>query len=402
MTRSPENLPAPLSGLRVIELGSYVAAPLGGMTLAQLGADVIRVDPPGGAPDVLRWPLAPSGVSLYWTGLNKAKRSVVLDLRSEPGRAALADLVASGGPGGGIVITNAGNRAGQRYEELRERRPDLVYVEVTGAADGRPAVDYTVNASAGFPLVTGPEEGRTPVNHVLPAWDVACGLYTSVAVLAAVREREQTGRGQHVQISLEDVALATAGNLGYLAEAELHGIDRPRIGNAVYGTYAHAFATADGAYLMVVALTARHWNDLVHLTGTGKAVRAIQDALGVDFSVEDDRYRHHRLLDALLEPWFAGRGVAEAEAALASSSVLWSRFRSFREIVTAGRDQLLANPVFGLLDQPGVGTHVAPGSPLRFDGRGGGPRPAPRLGEHTDEVLAEVTGRTAPPPAGRG
>src|SRR5215475_11313905 len=99
---------APLAGLRVIEVSSFVAAPLGGMTLAQLGAEVIRIDPPGGAPDTTRWPLSPDGKSLYWAGLNKGKRSVTLDLRSAAGQAAVADLIANSGPDGGILLTNAG------------------------------------------------------------------------------------------------------------------------------------------------------------------------------------------------------------------------------------------------------------------------------------------------------
>ncbi|HEX4658863.1 MAG TPA: CoA transferase [Streptosporangiaceae bacterium] len=98
---------APLVGLRVLEISTFVAAPLGGLTLAQLGADVIRIDPVGGGADIGRWPLAPSGTSLYWTGLNKGKRSVMLDFRSAEGRQIVADLVAASGPDGGVVLTNA-------------------------------------------------------------------------------------------------------------------------------------------------------------------------------------------------------------------------------------------------------------------------------------------------------
>ena len=116
---------APLAGLRIIEVSSFVAAPLGGMTLAQLGAEVIRIDPLGGAPDTTRWPLAPNGGSLYWAGLNKGKRSVTLDLRSPDGQRAVADLVASSGPDGGIVLTNAGLPVALlRSAAARAPRPD--------------------------------------------------------------------------------------------------------------------------------------------------------------------------------------------------------------------------------------------------------------------------------------
>jgi 2-methylfumaryl-CoA isomerase len=170
------NSTRPLDGLTVVEVSSYVAAPLGGLTLAQLGAEVIRVDPIGGAADQGRWPLAPSGISLFWTGMNKGKRSVTVNFRQPEGRQIVADLVRTSGAGGGIVLTNAVGRAWLGYPELARVRPDLIHLQILGYRDGRAAVDYTVNAETGFPMVTGPDTLEGPVNHVLPAWDVACGL----------------------------------------------------------------------------------------------------------------------------------------------------------------------------------------------------------------------------------
>src|SRR5579862_8985044 len=115
----------PLSGLRVIEVATFVAGPLGGMTLAQLGADVIRIDPPGGSADYTRWPVAASGMSLYWTGLNKAKRSLCVDFRSAEGRELVTRLIAEPGPGGGIVLTNT-DRSWLGYQALSKVRPDLI------------------------------------------------------------------------------------------------------------------------------------------------------------------------------------------------------------------------------------------------------------------------------------
>src|ERR1700739_2265521 len=134
---------APLEGLTVLEVSSFIAAPLGGLTLAQLGADVIRVDPVGGGADLGRWPLAPSGMSLYWTGLNKGKRSVTLNFRDRRGRGLLGELLAASGPGGGIVLTNAG-QDWLGYPALAEIRPDLIHLQIQGHRDGRRAVDYTV------------------------------------------------------------------------------------------------------------------------------------------------------------------------------------------------------------------------------------------------------------------
>jgi 2-methylfumaryl-CoA isomerase len=385
------NSPAPLDGLTVLEVSSFVAAPLGGMTLAQLGADVIRIDPVGGGADLGRWPLAPSGTSLYWTGLNKGKRSVTLNFRDPEGRGLLGDLLAASGPGGGIVLTNA-RREWLGYPALARVRPDLIHLQIQGHRDGRPAVDYTVNAATGFPLVTGPEELEGPVNHVLPAWDVTCGLYAAVGLLAAERRRARTGAGSAITLALADVALAVTGHLGFLAEAQVTGTGRPRIGNHLYGGLARDFATADGDRVMVVALTGRHFADLGAATGLTGTFAELERLLGADFGEEGDRYRHRQVIAALLEPWFAGRTVAEVERDLAGTSVLWSRYRRFTDLAADGA--LAGNPLLGPIDQPGVGPLLAPGSPLAMDGTTG-PRPAPALGADTAPVLTGLLGLSA-------
>jgi 2-methylfumaryl-CoA isomerase len=375
----------PLAGLRVIEVATFVAAPLGGMTLAQLGADVIRVDPLGGAADYTRWPLAASGTSLYWTGLNKAKRSLCADLRSAEGQELVSRLIAESGPGGGIVLTNA-DRRWLSYEALARLRPDLIHLRIEGHHDGSPAVDYTVNAEVGFPLVTGPESAAGPVNHVLPAWDVACGLYAAIGLLSADRQRRATGQGQQLSVALYDVALATAGNLGFLAEAQVNGVTRPRIGNHLYGGFARDFTSRDGRQVMVVALTGRHWQDLVAAADLGKPVSALEEALGADFSSEDDRFAYRKVLAALLQRWFADHDLPEIRESLSRTSVLWSVYRSFTEM--ADGDDIRANPMMGTVDQPGVGPYLAPASPIRVgEATGRGPVRAPALGEHSAEIL---------------
>lgn len=382
---------APLDGLTVLEISSFVAAPLGGMTLAQLGADVIRIDPVGGAADTGRWPLAPSGTSLYWTGLNKGKRSVTLNFRDAEGRRLLGDLLAATGPGGGIVLTNAGQEW-LGYPALARLRPDLIHMQIRGHRDGRAAVDYTVNASTGFPLITGPEDASGPVNHVLPAWDVACGLYAAVGLLAAERRRARTGAGSAITLALADVALAVAGHLGFLAEAQVTGAERPRIGNHLYGGLARDFATAGGERVMVVVLTGRHFGDLAAATGLDGVFAGLERLLGADFGEEGDRYRHRQVIAALLQPWFAARTVAEVERDLAGTSVLWSRYRRFTDLVASGA--LAGNPLLAEIDQPGVGPLLAPGSPLAMDGTTGA-RPAPVLGADTAAVLTGLLGLSA-------
>lgn len=377
----------PLADVSVIEVSSFVAAPLCGVTLAQLGAEVIRVDPIGGAADFRRWPLAESGASIYWTGLNKGKRSAAIDLRSNEGQNLVQRLIVEGD---GIVVTNASGLAWLSYERLAASRSDLIHVQLLGRGDGSTGVDYTVNAAVGFPYVTGPADHAGPINHVLPAWDVCCGLYAALAVTAAVRRRNQSGEGTHVSLALEDVALATAGNLGLLTEPQVNGTQRPRLGNAIFGQYGQNFTSSDGASFMVVALTGRHFRDLVKVTGTEAAVSAVADALKADFASEGDRYRHRDVLSGLFSPWFAEHTAEEVTEALSATTVLFERYRTFTEV--AADERVVRNPLFVRLNQPGVGEYFAPGMPASFDGHHPASAPAPTLGQDTASLLNDRLG----------
>jgi 2-methylfumaryl-CoA isomerase len=372
----------------VVEISSFVAVPLAGMTLAQLGAEVIRVDPVAGAADYRRWPLADSGTSIYWTGLNKGKRSVAVDTRSPEGQELVTRLIVEGGPNGGILITNVVGRQWHSYDSLVARRPDLIHLEVSGRSDGGTGVDYTVNAGLGFPLVTGAPDTAGPVNHVLPAWDVACGLYAALGITSALRHRDATGEGSRMRLPLEDVALATAGNLGFLTEPMVNGTQRERLGNAIYGQYGQTFTSADGVSFMLVALTGRHIRDLTELSGTAAEVAALADGLGVDFADEGQRFTHREALGALFGPWFAKHSAAEVAEALAGTSILWERYRSFAEAATD--DKVTANPLFAPLAQPGIGEYLAPGLPLAIGAERTPAVPAPALGDDTAAVLGDL------------
>ncbi len=379
----------PLAGVRIVEISSFVAVPLAGMTLAQMGAEVIRVDPIGGAADYHRWPLTDDGESIYWAGLNKGKRSVAADMRSPDGQDLVQRLIA----GGGVLITNVAGRQWHSYEALTRLRPDLIHVEVSGRADGGTGVDYTVNAAIGFPMVTGPAELATPVNHVLPAWDVTCGIYTALAVVTALRHRDSTGQGQRICIPLENVALATAGNLGFFTEVMINGTARQRIGNSVYGQYGQDFTSSDGASFMIVALTGRHFRDLTELTGTTKAVAALAETLGADLADEGQRYEHRGALFGLFNEWFSQHTAQEVTDALSASSVLWDRYRTFEE--AARGDRVTNNPMFTAIDQPRIGQYLAPGLPMSIGGVYPAAEVAPALGDDTAAVLGEWLGLSA-------
>ena len=204
-----------LKGLRIVEASAFIAAPLCGMTLAQLGADVIRFDPIGGGIDYHRWPVTTDNHSIYWAELNKGKRSLAVDLKHPQARELITRLIALPGPNGGILSTNLPAKGWLAHETLCQHRADIIQLAIVGDRHGGSAVDYTVNAKVGFPGLTGPQDDNRPVNHVLPAWDIAAALLASTSLLAALRVRDQTGQGQRIDMALADVALAAVGHLGY-------------------------------------------------------------------------------------------------------------------------------------------------------------------------------------------
>jgi 2-methylfumaryl-CoA isomerase len=381
--------PAILAGLRVVELSAFVAAPLGGATLAALGADVIRVDPPGGGIDIDRWPMH-RGASLYWAGLNQGKRSVTIDTRTEVGQRQVAGLIAAPGDGGGIVLTNLPVKGWSSYAELSKLRSDLIMVVITGNRDGGTAVDYTVNAALGFPWLTGPQDHESPVNHVLPAWDGMTGFLAALAILAAERHRRLHGEGQLVELSLFDVGLAVAGHLGLIGEALLEAQPRGRFGNDVYGTFGRDFGTREGRRVMVLALTARQWGSLGEATGLAHDFAELEARVGADFRKEADRWVNREPLGKMLAKWIAERDLAEVGEAFERHGVLWGPYQTFKQLVAEDPRASSANRMLEEVVHPGLGSFLTAGSPLRFSAAAPvPPRPAPALGEHTKEVLRE-------------
>jgi 2-methylfumaryl-CoA isomerase len=382
-----------LRGLRVVEAAAFIAGPSCGLHLAQMGADVIRIDQIGGGPDYRRWPLAPGGgASLYWEGLNKAKKSVALDLTRPEGRELAARIATAPGADAGLFVTNFPVEGFLSYERLRALREDLICVRVMGWPDGRPAVDYTVNAAVGVPLMTGPAGDETPVNHVLPAWDLLAGAYAAFALVSAERDRRLTGRGREVRIPLSDLAIASLGHLGQIGEVVTSGEDRPRMGNDLFGAFGRDFVTADGRRLMVVAITPRQWTGLVGLLGLENDVRRIEAELGVSFAKDEGlRFQHRARLTPLFEAAFAARAAADLIPAFEAKGVCWGPYQSLRAAVAGDPYFNAANPVLSEIDHPSGARYLAPSAAATLPGDARQPaRAAPLLGRDTQAVLSEV------------
>ncbi|HEY3800190.1 MAG TPA: CoA transferase [Caulobacteraceae bacterium] len=382
-----------LKGLTVVEAAAFIAGPTCGLYLGQFGAEVIRIDQLGGGPDFKRWPLTPAGDSLYWEGLNKAKKSVCVDLAGAEGRELAQRLATAPGEGRGLFVTNFPADGFLAYERLKALRDDLICVRVMGWADSRPALDYTINAAVGVPWMTGFPDDPRPVGHAFPAWDFITGAYAALALVSAERSRCAGAGGCEVRIPLSDIAATALANFGHLAEALMNGADRPRLGNDVYAAFGRDFAIKDGRRLMVVAITPRQWRALVQTLQLEAAVAALEAEVGVSFAAHEAvRYQHRDRLYPLFEAAFATRTAAELAPAFEAAGVCWSEYQKLTE---AAKDARLfeGNPVFGRADQPSGMDYPVPGPAATVVGRERGPpAPAPRLGADTDEVLADLLG----------
>ncbi|MFU7526912.1 CoA transferase [Qipengyuania sp. ASV99] len=387
-----------LNDLSIIEVSSFVASPTAGLYCAQMGAEVIRVDHKAGGLDYDRYMLTREGRSLSWENLNRAKKSVALDLRSPEGRELCVELAARTGQ----MITNLPEQSFLAHDAVKAAQPkaapDLTSVRIMGWHDGRQAMDFTVNAAAGYPLMTGPEEWdmqtAPPVNQVLPAWDFITGAYCAFALLAALRRRDASGEGSEVRVPLGDVAIGTLANSGTMAEMLYRGADRQRLGNAIWGAFGRDFRAKDGVRFMVAALTPKQWDGLVEAFGVAVPIGQLEARVGVKF-VDGDRprFEHRHALFDIFQNVASGHDYKALAARMAAHGCTFERYRTAFE-AASDPELVTDNPLFGPspANPSGFGypaTRSFANLPAQTPGD---PAPAPYLGQHSEEVLAERLG----------
>ncbi|MFB8344610.1 CoA transferase [Brucella cytisi] len=355
-----------LRGLRIIEVSAFVAMPLCGNTLAQLGAEVIRVDPPGGGVDYGRWPLSGRGGSIYWSGLNHAKRSVTADLRTPEGKAFVLDLIGDDG----IVITNL-SPAFLTDGMLLAERPQTILATLEGFPSGRTGVDYTINAASGLPLITGSEQASGPINSPFPTWDMLAGLHIALAIVASERRRRLEGQGAWIKCALSDVMLSAMTTLGFVGEAEVGGNVRQPIGNNIFGTFGHDFQTADGRRLMVVALTPRQWQELCKTTATTQVFAELEAELGFNFKLEGDRFRARDRICAVFADWFAARSLDDVRRLFERTTICWHPYQTIDALKEPG-DLIEESAIFERVFHQDVGEIWTSGPVFRLDGEARG------------------------------
>ena len=380
-----------LSGLRVIESSAFVAVPMAGMTLSQMGAEVIRFDRLEGGLDARRMPYSPSGHSLFWSGMNKGKKSIAVDMKSTKGKELISNLVTAPGKDAGLFLTNLKVRGWLDYETLSKVRSDIIIVTLTGDRHGKPQVDYTVNPALGIPDITGHEGSADPVANAIPAWDMIAGNMCVSSLLAAERYRLRHGVGQDVEIALKDVAAAAIGHLGMIADSTLNSDDRTKAGNALYGAYGKDFLCADGNRVMIIGLTNRQWSGIVKATDTTEQFKKLEKENNINLQDESIRWHWRHAITEIIEPWFKIRTVKDFADDFDKTGLTWSVFRSVKEALNVDPDLTEDNPLFKKILQPNAGEFLVPRHPANFSKvENSDATPAPALGEHTEEVLGDV------------
>ncbi|HTU11076.1 MAG TPA: CaiB/BaiF CoA-transferase family protein [Allosphingosinicella sp.] len=347
----------PLAGLKVVELARILAGPWAGQLLADLGAEVVKVERPGAGDDTRGWgpPFAGDGSAAYFHGCNRGKTSLAIDLESEAGQKRVCDLVRDAD----VLIENfkVGGlaRYGLDYATLKALNPRLIYCSITGfGQDGpyaeRAGYDFMIQGMGGIMDLTGEPDGEPQKAGVAFA-DIFTGVYASTAILAALRGREATGTGCHIDMALLDVQVAVLANqaMNYL----IGGAVPHRLGNAHPNIAPYrTFAVADGHVIVAVGNDAQ-FGRLLTLLGIAPDPR---------FATNADRVRNRGALDALLAPVIALRRRDELLAALAAAGIPGGPINDVAQVFAD--PQVIAR---GLRIDPGGVPGVA--SPIIIDGR---------------------------------
>jgi CoA:oxalate CoA-transferase len=373
----------PLTGLRVVDLSRVLAGPYCTMVLADLGADVVKLERPDGGDETRAWgPPFVGGESAYYLSVNRGKRSCALDLAHPDGRRAAIDLCAAAD----VVVENfragVADRLGLSHAALERRNPGIVHCSITGFGaerepPDRPGYDFVVQAESGLMSITGFDR---PTKVGVAVVDVLAGLHAAAAILAALRGRERDGQGARIEVPLLDSALA--GLVNQAANALATGVDPGLLGNAHPNIVPYQdFATASGR----IAIAA----------GNDRLFRALCATLGRPELADDDRFatnparvEHRDALVPELERALAGASADEWVERLAAAGVPGGKVRGVGEALAAAAEAGL--PATVRVDHPTAGELDLVRSPIRSAAIVPDPAAPPLLGQHTAAVLREA------------
>ena len=371
----------PLEGLRVLDLSRVLAGPYATMVLADLGADVIKVEHPERGDDTRHWgPPFAGGESAYFLSVNRNKRSIAQDLKAPEG----LDMVKSLAAEADVLIQNMRRgtleKRGLGYEALREANPGIVYCSVTGFGPGedrdRPGYDFLVQARAGIMGITGFPDGE-PTKVGVAIADIVCGLYATTAILAALRRREMSGEGSRIEVPLFETTLGWLANRAQ--EYLVSGEDKGRMGNA-HPTIV-PYQTFDASDRPVAVAV-----------GNDAQFGRLCAAIGRPELTDDERYatnpsrvaNREELVQALQRE-FSKRTADEWVEEIREAGVPIGPVNALADVFSD--EHVLSSGILQTIEHPAAGVLKMLASPVVVDGeRPPIRRPPPTLGQHTDEV----------------
>ncbi len=374
-----------MEGVRILDFSRVLAGPIATMVLGDLGAEVIKVEPPAGD-ETRSWAPLVDGESAYFMSINRNKRSIIINLKTEAGREVARRLI----EGSDVIIENfrpgVADSLGIGYSKAREIRPDIIYCSIRGFGSrspysGRPAYDLILQAMSGLMMCTG-EEGRPPVRVAFALFDIIAGLIAANSILAALIERGRTGRGRRIEVSLYDSAIF---GMSYIAMIYLMtGRIPPRMGSAHPSIVPYqAFKCGDGRYIAVAATNERFWSRLCKALGLEELIDDPR------FKTNVDRVRNRNALIPILEEVFLRRDRDEWVELLRKAGVPCGPVYELNEVFND--PHTAASGVLGSVKHPTLGRVTQLLFPALIDGKRPQPSlPPPIKGQHSSEILKEL------------
>ena len=380
-----------LDGILVLDFARYIAGPWCSTIMAEMGAEVIRIETPGGAEDRQQGPFAPNGQNFRFLMMSRNKRGITLDLSKPRGKELFRELVKKAD----VVVENFSppvkKKLGFSYEDLSEINPNIILTTVSAfGKDGpyahRLGFDHIAQAESGSMSFTGFPDSphtRSQVAYV----DMSTALHAALATVLAILHRTKTGKGQQVEMALLDTAVSYAAFPGTMAEYEILDQVRPKLGNTGYYSFSDTFYAKDGMVIMA-ALSDPLWNRMVDLIGHPE----FKD--DPRFADDEARYRNRDIVGPLVQEWIGQRSREDVFEQMGKARIPCGRVNTIPE---AFKDQHIhARQLFTKLDVPGVGPVSHPRVAIRMSKTPGRiERPAPTVGQHNDEVYSSLLGLSA-------
>jgi len=377
-----------LKGIRVLDLSRFQACPLCGMILADLGAEVIRIEQPEGAPDRTWGQLGPDEETLLYKIVTRNKKSVTLRTETPEGLSIFHELVKRSD----VILHNftPGAPAGLEvsYDRLKQVKSSIIVAAVSGYGGSgpeaeKPCFDAVAQARSGGMMLNGfPDDPpvKTTVTHI----DVGTGLMATIGVLVALFHRDRTGMGQAVDVSLFDTASFATQALGSLLLYRLYGEIRTQVGNRGFHSYAGCHKAKD-KWIMINPATNSIWKRFVRAIGRSEMAEDPR------FATDMDRFRNASLIDQAVKEWIEVKTSEQVISTLDRARIPCSVVQTIDEALND--PQVQAREMIVELDYPGLGRLPVPNLPIRLSLTPGAIRsPSPRLGEHNEEVYCGILG----------